>query len=252
MADLPGLEAQWAALREWLDLGFHHRDLLTRLGASPGMGVLVTGASGSGKASLVEAVAASVGARLVQLWAPTLAATEPDAAARQLVEVLSRATREAPAVVLLVDVEAVAPREGAGPLLPVLLDAVRKTVADGRAAVVGTTSQPERVAPALREPGTLDHELAVPLPDRAQRAGCSRSRPAALRWPTTSTSTPSRRAARLRRGRRPRAGPRGRAYAPPHGSGTPTRRRRRGGPRPPRSRSCARRRWRARRSTSPA
>ena len=133
------------------------------------MGVLVTGASGSGKASLVSAVAASVGARLVQLWAPTLAATEPDAAARQLVEVLSRATREAPAVVLLVDVEAVAPREGAGPLLPVLLDAVRKTVADGRAAVVCTTSHPERVAPALREPGTLDHELAIPLPDRAQR-----------------------------------------------------------------------------------
>lgn len=169
LADLPGLESQAASLREWLDLGFHHRDLLARLGTSPGMGVLVTGASGSGKASLVEAVAHAVGARLTQLWAPTLAATETTAAAQQLVEVLARATRESPSVVLLVDVEAIAPREGAGPLLPVLLKAIRDVVKDGRAAVVCTTSRPEGVAPALRQPGTLDHELAIPLPDRPQR-----------------------------------------------------------------------------------
>lgn len=169
LADLPGLESQAASLREWLDLGFHHRDLLARLGTSPGMGVLVTGASGSGKASLVEAVAHAVGARFTQLWAPTLAATDTTAAAQQLVEVLARATRESPAVVLLVDVEAIAPREGAGPLLPVLLKAIRDVVKDGRAAVVCTTSRPEGVAPALRQPGTLDHELAIPLPDRPQR-----------------------------------------------------------------------------------
>jgi transitional endoplasmic reticulum ATPase len=169
LADLPGLESQAAALQEWLDLGFHHRDLLARLGASPGMGVLVTGASGSGKAALVEAVAHEVGARLTQVWAPTLAAMEPTAAAQQVVDLLARATREAPAVVLVVDVEAIAPREGAGPVLPILLTALRDTVRDGRAAVVCTTAHPERVARQLREPGTLDHEIAVPLPDRPQR-----------------------------------------------------------------------------------
>jgi transitional endoplasmic reticulum ATPase len=169
LADLPGLESQAASLKEWLDLGFHHRDLLARLGASPGMGVLVTGASGSGKAALVQAVAHEVGARLTSLWAPTLAAMEPTAAAKQVVEVLSRASRESPAVVLLVDVEAIAPRDGAGPLLPILLSAIRDTVRDGRAAVVCTTAHPEQVAPALRQPGTLDHELAIPLADRPTR-----------------------------------------------------------------------------------
>ena len=169
LADLPGLESQAAALREWLDLGFHHRDLLARLGASPGMGVLLTGPSGSGKAALVEAVATEVGARLVQLWGPQLAATEANAAAKQVVDTLARASREAPTVVLVVDVEAVAPREGAGPLLPVLLTALRELVQTGRAAVVCTTSHPERVTPELRTPGTLDHELALPLPDRKQR-----------------------------------------------------------------------------------
>ena len=169
LADLPGLETQGAALKEWLDLGFHHRDLLARLGASPGMGVLVTGPSGSGKASLVEAVATSVGARFTQVWAPSLAATETNAAAKQLVDLLARATRESPAVVLIVDVEAIAPREGAGPVLPILLTSIRDVVRDGRAAVVCTTSHPERVAPQLRSPGTLDHELTIPLPDRPQR-----------------------------------------------------------------------------------
>ncbi|CAN5305710.1 AAA family ATPase [soil metagenome] len=169
LADLPGLESQAAALKEWLDLGFHHRDLLARLGASPGMGVLVTGASGSGKASLVAAVAQEVGARLVQVWAPSLAATEPTEAVRSLVEVLARASRESPAVVLVVDVEALAPRDGAGPVLPIFLQAVRDTVRDGRAAVVCPTAHPEKVSPELRAPGTLDHELAIPLPDKPMR-----------------------------------------------------------------------------------
>ncbi|MCW2615183.1 MAG: ATPase [Frankiales bacterium] len=169
LADLPGLESQGARLQEWLELGFHHRDLLARLGTSPGMGVLVTGPAGSGKATLVEAVAHAVGAKVTSLWAPTLAATEPDAAARQLVDALTRATREAPAVVLIVDVEAIAPRDRPGPLSTVLLTAVREVVKDGRAAVVCTSAHPERVDPDLRSPGVLDQELAVPLPDRGQR-----------------------------------------------------------------------------------
>ncbi len=169
LADLPGLESQGAALQEWLDLGFHHSELLARLGGSSGMGVLLTGAPGSGKSALVEAVTGQVGARLTSLWAPSLAATEADTAARQIVDTLRRAAREAPSVVLIVDVEALAPRDGGGPLLPVLLQAVREAVQGGRVAVVCTTAHPERVSRELRTPGTLDHELSIPLPDRSQR-----------------------------------------------------------------------------------
>jgi transitional endoplasmic reticulum ATPase len=167
LADLPGLESQAASLREWLDLGFHHRDLLQRLGASPGMGVLLTGAAGSGKTTLVEAVAAVVGARVQRLWGPALAASDPGAAAERLTAVLQQAAREVPTVVLLQDVDALASPDS--PLLPTLLSALRALVSDGRAAVVCTTSSPERCAPDLRVPGTLDHELALPLPDRPQR-----------------------------------------------------------------------------------
>jgi transitional endoplasmic reticulum ATPase len=169
LADLPGLEAQGRALHEWLDLGFHHKELLGRLGTAPGTGVLLTGPAGSGKAALVEVVASMVGARLQTVWAPSLAALEPNAAAKQLTDLLTGAARTAPSVVLIEDVEALTPREGGGSLLPVVLIAIRDVVRDGRVAVVCTTAHPERVSPELRTPGTLDHELAVPLPDRAQR-----------------------------------------------------------------------------------
>ena len=167
VSDLPGLESQAAALREWLELGFHHPDLLARLGTSARMGVLVTGAAGSGKAALVEAVAAEVGARLVRLWGPQLAATQVDEAAQQLRSALAPAG--APTVLLLEDVEALAPRERPGPLATTFLTGLRAAVETGRLAVVCTTARPEQVDPALRAPGLLDHELAVPLPDRPQR-----------------------------------------------------------------------------------
>ena len=169
VADLPGLESQAASLREWLDLGFNHRDLLAKLGTSPGMGVLVTGPAGSGKAALVEAVTSELGARLLRAWGPQLAALEPTAAAQQVSALLGGAGHPSPGVVLLEDVDALAPRDGTSSLLPVFLTAVRDAVAAGRVAVVCTTSRPESVAPELRAPGTLDHELAIPLPDRAQR-----------------------------------------------------------------------------------
>jgi transitional endoplasmic reticulum ATPase len=169
VADLPGLESQAASLREWLDLGFHHGDLLAKLGTSPRMGVLVTGPAGSGKAALVEAVTAALGARLLRAWAPQLAALEPTAAVEQINALLAEGARTSPAVVLLEDVDALAPRGGSTALLPVFLSAVRDAISAGRVAVVCTTSRPESVAPELRSPGTLDHELAIPLPDRAQR-----------------------------------------------------------------------------------
>ena len=165
--DLPGLEEPARRLREWLDLGFSHRDLLARLGTSPQLGVLLTGPAGSGKATLVEAVAAELGVDVVRGWGAHLAALVPADAAAELRKLL--APRGRPTVVLLEEVEALAPTDESGPLLPTLLQLLESALASGRVAVVCTTAHPERVSPRLRAPGQLDHELAVPLPDREQR-----------------------------------------------------------------------------------
>jgi transitional endoplasmic reticulum ATPase len=167
--DLPGLETQVAALTEWLDLGFHRQDLLAKLGTTPQLGVLITGGAGSGKSALVEAVAGRLHLRLLRAWGPTVAGLETSAAAQQVKALLEDGARGGPTILLIEDVDALAPREGGEPLCSYFLGAVREAIGAGRVAVVCTTSRPEQVSPQLRAPGTLDHELSIPLPDKAQR-----------------------------------------------------------------------------------
>ncbi|MGC5050281.1 AAA family ATPase [Micromonospora sp. DT48] len=166
--ELPGLRAQAEELTELLDLGFHHREVLSRLSTTVALGVLVSGPAGSGKAALVRAVAAQVGARVHALWAPELAALTNDSAAARLRAVTADALTGGPAVLLVTDVEALTPAETPGPLATVFRQCVAQLVAAG-AAVVGTSSRPEAVDPAIRAPGLLSLRIDVPLPDAALR-----------------------------------------------------------------------------------
>jgi transitional endoplasmic reticulum ATPase len=166
--ELPGLRAQAEELTELLDLGFHHREVLGRLGTTVALGVLLSGPAGSGKSALVRAVAARVRARVCPLWAPELAALTNDAAARRLRAAATAVREQGPAVLLVTDVEAVAPADAPGPLATVFRQVLAECVRAG-AAVVCTTSRPEAVDPALRAPDLLPVRLTVPLPDQPLR-----------------------------------------------------------------------------------
>ncbi|MFI6161932.1 AAA family ATPase [Micromonospora haikouensis] len=166
--ELPGLRAQAQELIELLDLGFHHREVLGRLGTGVSLGVLVAGPAGSGKSALVRAVAARVGARVRPIWAPELAALANDAAARRLRAAADEVRGDGPAVLLVTDVEALAPADDAGPVATVFRQVLAETVRAG-VAVVCTTSRPEAVDPGLRAPDLLSLRITVPLPDQALR-----------------------------------------------------------------------------------
>ncbi|HKD99276.1 MAG TPA: AAA family ATPase [Micromonosporaceae bacterium] len=168
--DLPGLRSQARQLTELLDLGFHHGEVLGKLGTSISLGVLITGPNGSGKSALVRAVAAEVDAGIHVVWAPEVAALSANDAAARLREVAAGARAALPAVLLVSDVEALASGDGGGTnpvdtvFRQVVLDALRSGT-----AVVCTSSRPEAVDRQLRQPGLLDHEITVPLPDLAGR-----------------------------------------------------------------------------------
>ncbi|MFY1652442.1 AAA family ATPase [Solwaraspora sp. WMMB762] len=166
--DLPGLRAQAHELTELLDLGFHHREVLDRLGTTVSLGVLLSGPAGSGKSALVRAVAANLDARVETIWAPELAALTNDAAAQRLRRAAESVRRGDAAVLLIADVDAIAPRDEPGPLSTVFRQLLAETVAAG-AAVVCTTSHPEALDPGLRGPDLLAVQVAVPLPDAAMR-----------------------------------------------------------------------------------
>ncbi|GAA2196039.1 AAA family ATPase [Micromonospora lupini] len=166
--ELPGLRAQAEELTELFDLGFHHREVLGRLGTTISLGVLLSGPAGSGKSALVRAVAARVGARVHPLWAPEVAALTNQAAADRLRAAATAVREGGPAVLLVTDVEALAPADEPGPLATVFRQVLAETVRAG-VAVVCTTGRPESVDPALRAPDLLSLRISVPLPDPALR-----------------------------------------------------------------------------------
>ncbi|MEU4213948.1 AAA family ATPase [Actinoplanes sp. NPDC026623] len=168
LGDLPGLRAQAQELVELLDLGFHHGEVLGRLGTTVSLGVLVSGPAGSGKSALVRAVAVEVGATVRSVWGPELAALTNDSAAARLRDLARDVRSGGPAVLLIADVDALAPRDEPGPLSTVFRQVLAELLKAG-GAVVCTTSRPEAVDPALRAPDLLAVQLAVPLPDAAMR-----------------------------------------------------------------------------------
>ncbi|MET7706588.1 AAA family ATPase [Micromonospora sp. NPDC005413] len=167
--ELPGLRAQAEELTELLDLGFHHREVLGRLGTTISLGVLLVGPAGSGKSALVRAVAARVGARVHPLWAPEVAALANQAAADRLRAAATAAAQAGgPAVLLVTDVEALAPADDPGPVATVFRQVLAESIRAG-VAVVCTTGRPEAVDPTLRAPDLLSLRISIPLPDPALR-----------------------------------------------------------------------------------
>jgi SpoVK/Ycf46/Vps4 family AAA+-type ATPase len=167
--DLVGNTDAARKLVEWLGLTLDRPELLTRLGGSARLGVLVVGPEGVGKLTLARSTAAAVGATTVELAAPGVAALEAAAASQRVHEVIGAARAAAGAgtrtVLVVSDVEALTPAATPPPLATVVLDALRAALATPGLALVATTAVPESVDPRLRAPDLVDRELGLALPD---------------------------------------------------------------------------------------
>jgi transitional endoplasmic reticulum ATPase len=168
--DLPGTEEPGKALREMLDIGLNNPALLQKLGATPSLGVMFTGPAGSGKTTLVRAVAKSLNLTVRVVWCPQLAAMTPDSAAAQIGGLRKAGLDDQGAREVLVfdEIEALAPAGGNAPLGPAVISAVRDLVAAGR-AVIGLSAVPEAVEPDVVAPGALSRRIVIGLPDQSSR-----------------------------------------------------------------------------------
>ncbi|HEV2781246.1 MAG TPA: AAA family ATPase, partial [Actinophytocola sp.] len=173
ITDLVGAQDAARRLTEWFELAFQRPELLQRLGAAPRLGVLLSGPEGVGKATLVYSVAHHVGAKVVELVAPTVAALEANAAARRITDAVAAARSHVdagtPAVLMINDVDALVPATSPPPLATVVIDTLRAAVRTPRLAIVATTAHPEAVDPRVRGVELLDRELMLPLPDGKTR-----------------------------------------------------------------------------------
>ncbi|MFI7676081.1 AAA family ATPase [Actinophytocola sp. NPDC049390] len=169
VTDLIGAQEAADRLTEWFDLAFKRPELLTALGATAQLGVLLTGPEGVGKATVVRSVAHAAEAEVVELAAPTLAALEPNAGAAKLSAAIESATSHTPSVLLITDLDALLPATSPPPMATVVIETLRAAVRNPGFAVVATSAHPEAVDPRARSVDLLDRSVSVPLPDARTR-----------------------------------------------------------------------------------
>ena len=163
--DLKGQHVQAGRLTEWLKLALDEPQLLEKLGATPNLGVLVTGPAGVGKAMLVRAVCS--GRRLVELDGPGTGALAAQDRHRAVADAVATVTNGG-GVLLITDIDALLPAS-AEPVSAMILTELRKAVAAPGVALVATSQQPDAVDARLRAPDLCDRELGLSLPDGATR-----------------------------------------------------------------------------------
>ncbi|TWS24339.1 AAA family ATPase [Tsukamurella sputi] len=169
VGDLVGAESAVRRLTEWLSLALDEPELLEKLGAPARLGVLITGPTGGGKATVARSVVAP--RPLVELDGALTGALEPQARLARVRDAVARVREHVDgsgAALLVRDVEALLPatRE---PVSPMILDELRRAVATPRVALLATTSAPGELDSRLREPDLAERTVTVDLPDAKQR-----------------------------------------------------------------------------------
>lgn len=161
---LVGAQTQAAKLTEWLGLALDEPELLRTLGASPHLGVLITGPAGVGKATLARSVLSA--RKLVELDGPGVGATEPNTRLQRIVDAV--AAVRGGGVLLISDIDALLPATPE-PVSALILEQLRSAVATPGIAFVATSAHPEAVDARVRGQDLCDRELSLSLPDGATR-----------------------------------------------------------------------------------
>ena len=163
--DLKGAHAQASRLIEWLKLALDQPELLEKLGATPNLGVLVSGPAGVGKAALVRTVCAD--RRLVELDGPEVGALRVEDRLKSVTSAVAT-VRDGGGVLFISDIDALLPSP-AEPVATLILTELRTAVATPGVAFIATSQQPDILDPRLRAPDLCDRELGLSLPDGATR-----------------------------------------------------------------------------------
>lgn len=173
--DVGGLGPQIAAVRELVELPLIRPDVYEYLGVTAPRGVLFCGPPGTGKTLTARAVANEVDARFYRISGPEVVGSYSGQTEENLRKLFAEAERTAPSVVLIDEIDALAPsRRTASTLsdtrsvgqLLALMDGLRESAG---VVVIGTTNQVEALDPALRRPGRFDRELYFPTPSADAR-----------------------------------------------------------------------------------
>ncbi len=173
--DIGDLEEAKEKIREIVELPLKHPELFKHLGIEPPKGILLYGPPGTGKTLLAKALANEIGAYFIAINGPEIMSKYYGESEARLREIFKEAEENAPAIIFIDEIDAVAPRreEVTGEVekrvvaqLLTLMDGLKER---GKVIVIGATNRPDAVDPALRRPGRFDREIEIPPPDKRAR-----------------------------------------------------------------------------------
>ena len=143
---------------------------------NPPKGVLLTGASGTGKTLLARALAGELGLTLITVDQPSLLSKWLGESERGLREVFKRAKQASPCILFFDEIESLVPARSAqeaGSFFPRLVSQLFRELDELHGSlgvvVLGATNRPDLMEPALLRAGRFDYVLELPLPDRDER-----------------------------------------------------------------------------------
>ena len=180
-ADVGGLHAARACLKETLELPMKYSRLYDRAPIRLPSGVLLYGPPGCGKTMLAGAVSAECGLNFISVKGPEVLNKYIGASEAAVRELFGRAAAAAPCVLFFDEFDAIAPRRGhdttgvTDRVVNQLLTFLDGVEARKGVYVLAASSRPDLIDPALLRPGRLDKPLLIGFPDAAERLDILRS-----------------------------------------------------------------------------
>jgi ATP-dependent metalloprotease FtsH len=176
-ADVGGVDEAKRDLADVIDF-LRRPAVWTRAGARAPRGVLLEGPPGCGKTLLGRAVAGEAKVPFFFVSASEFVEMFVGVGAARVRDTFEQATKKAPCIVFIDELDAVGRRRGSGvgsahdereQTLNQLLFCMDGFETDARVVVIAATNRPDILDKALLRPGRLDRRIRVPLPDRAAR-----------------------------------------------------------------------------------
>jgi len=177
-SDVGGLEKQIREIRETVELPLLKPDLFKKVGIEPPKGVLLYGASGTGKTLLARAVAHETNATFIRVIGSELVQKYIGEGARLVREIFELAREKAPSIVFIDELDAIGARRmdtstsgdrEVHRTLMQLLAEIDGFDPRGEVRILGATNRPDILDPALLRPGRFDRLIYFPLPDEKAR-----------------------------------------------------------------------------------